>query len=311
VVSTAIGVVKNGLDITMKFYQNTIPEPKAVTWPRLPLNDRVDVQTSLPNSAEVGEIIRQYADQVFNKTYIEDFLDTAPYASGIKSLIQCNFTRIQTCTDRYDLFWSSFQVIIALMLIGIIGRLLEIPYIEVLLVLFFFPLLMYSAYGYALTCVPLIPVCALRDLISVLDFVLPNSITWPDALVTTSGCNQVQCMRSCIHELDIGFASWYDHLAWVMCEVDSKWCFKIFNSLESTNPLKEAIRYKYPQGDDPASTRAARGICFTVTLVNSTPILMLALIVLWFIPSAIGMCIAGVQFVITTLFSFILFVHEN
>jgi hypothetical protein len=311
VVSTAVGVVKNGLDITMKFYQNTIPEPNVVKWPSLPLNDRVDIQTSLPNSTEVGEIIRQYIDQVFNKTYIDDYLDTAPYASGIKSLIQCNFTRIQTCSDRYDLFWSTFQVIVVLMLIGIVGRLLEIPYIEVLLVLFFFPLLMYSAYGYALTCVPLIPVCALRDLISVLDFVLPNTIAWPDALVTTPGCKEAKCMRSCVNELDIGFASWYDHLAWVMCETDSKWCLKVFNSLESTNPLKEAIRYKYPQGDNPESTRAARGICFTVTLVNSAPILMLALIVLWFIPSAIGMFIAGVQFIIATLFSFILFVHDN
>ena len=311
VVSTAIKVVKNGLDVTMQFYQSTPPDPKPVSWPGLPLNDNVDIHFSLPDSTDVGVIIRQYTDQVFNKTYVEDFLDNAPYASSIKSLIQCNFTRIQTCQDRYDLVSSTLQVIVVSLVIGVIGRLLEIPYLETILILFFVPLVMYTAYGYALTCAPLIPVCALRDLLALLDLFLPESIVWPTALVSTPGCTDVSCIRSCTDDMDIGFASWQDHLAWIMCETDSKWCNKIANSLASNDPLKTAIRHKYFEGMDPSSTRAARRICFVATIANSMPSLMAVLLLLFLLPSAVGACVCGIQFASNTLISFVIFVHGD
>jgi hypothetical protein len=252
-----------------------------------------------------------YTDQIFNKTYIEDFLDNAPYAKGIKSLIQCNFTRIQTCHDRYDLLGSTIQVIIVLLIIGFIGKLLEIPYIEVLLILFFVPLVMYASYGYALTCAPLVPVCALRDLIAILDYFIPEKIVWPEALLTQPGCTEVSCMKSCVADQHIGFVSWNDHLAWAMCELDLKWCIGVGNSLELTSPLKRAIAFKHDQGDDPASTRAARWICFMVTLANSVPVLLTVLLVLWVVPSLLSICISAFQFTANMLFTFVLFVHGN
>jgi hypothetical protein len=311
-VSTTINVVKNGLDVTMKFYQNTAPEPRKVKWPSLPINDNIHFSLSFPNSTtDLGAIVLQYADQVLNKTYIEDFLDQAPYAASIKSLIQCNFTRIQTCDDRYDLFWSTFQVIVVLLVVGIIGKLIEIPYIETILILFFVPLVMYSTYGYALTCAPLIPVCALRDLMVLLEYILPESIVWPNALVSTPNCVDISCMRSCTTELDIGFASWQDHLAWIMCEIDSSWCFRVSNTLSSDDPLRIAIRHKHDKGVDPESTLTARRICFVVTLANSMPSLLTALVLLSLVPSAVGVCVAGFQFATTTLFSFVIFIHSG
>ena len=312
VVSTALGVVRKGLDITMNFYQNPPPEPKKVTWPNLPINDNIHISFSFPNSTtDIGAIILQYTDQVLNKTYIEDFLDSAPYAASIKSLVQCNFTRIQTCAGRYDLFWSTFQVIVILLVVGVIGKLIEIPYIETILILFFVPLVMYSAYGYALTCAPLIPVCALRDLLTLLEYILPESIEWPNALVSIPGCKDISCMRSCVSELDIGFASWQDHLAWIMCEIDSSWCFRVSNTLSIDDPLRAAIRYKYDKGIDPDSTLAARRICFVVTLANSMPSLLIALLLLSLVPSAIGVCVTGFQFATNTLFSLVIFVHSE
>ena len=174
VVSTAVKVVKNGLDVTMKYYQNALPEPKPVEWPTLPLNNNINFFIQIPGTTDFGVVIRQYTDQVLNKTYIDDFLDTAPYAAGIKSFLQCNFTRIQTCEDRHDLFWSATLVIVISIAMGLIGKVLGIPYVEGILLLFFVPLVMYTAYGYALTCAPLIPVCALRDLLTLLDYLLPK-----------------------------------------------------------------------------------------------------------------------------------------
>jgi hypothetical protein len=118
-------------------------------------------------------------------------------------------------------------------------------------------------------------------------------------------------MRSCIDEADIGFASWHDHLAWIMCEVDSKWCNKVALSLASDDPLKKAIGFKHYPGEDPVSTRNARGICFVVTLANSVPAFLVALLVLSLIPSVVGLCVSGAQFACNTLFSFVIFVHVN
>ena len=310
VVSTAINVVKNGLDVTMKFYQNTPPEPQKVGWPSLPINSNANLQLSMPNVSDVTGIILHYTDQVLNRTSVSNFLDEAPYAKSIKSLVQCNFTRIQTCEDRYDLLWSVIQVSLMLLVIGIVGKLLEVPYIEAILILFFLPLVMYSAYGYALTCAPLIPTCALQDLLAILEYFIPESIEWPDALVTKPGCREVSCMRSCVNEPYIGFASWQDHLAWIMCEIDSAWCNKVANSLALDDPLRTAIKNKYYyDGTDPESTRAARRICFAVTLANSVPFLLLGLLLLSLLPSVIGVCIAAAQFALNTLLSFVIFVH--
>ena len=324
VVSTTMKVVKNGLDTTVKYYQAQLPEPKSLKWPSLPMNDNVNFQFSMPGTSsiiiaasssaatvDVGEIIRQYTDQIMNKTYIDDFLDTAPYASGIKSLIQCNFTRIQTCADRYDLFWSIIHVIVFSLIIGFIGRLIEIPYIEGILLLFFIPWIMYYAYGYALTCAPLVPVCALRDVISILETIIPDTIEWPTALVTVKGCREVSCMRSCVNEPDIGFASWHDHVAWLMCEIDNtgEWCIKVSNTLALDDPLRKALKNKYLPGVDVDSTRVARRICFALTLVNSTPPLLAVLLLMWLVPSFVGIFVSLFQFTINTLIAFVVFVH--
>jgi hypothetical protein len=316
VVSTTMKVVKNGLDTTMKYYsQMQLPEPQSLKWPSLPVNDNiVRLQFHMPSTTtttDVGEFIRQYTDQMMNKTYIDDFLDTAPYASGIKSLIQCNFTRIQTCADRYDLFQSIVHVIVFSLIIGFIGRLIEIPYVEGILLLFFIPWIMYYAYGYALTCAPLVPVCALRDVISILESIIPDAIEWPTALVKVKGCRDVSCMRSCVDEPDIGFASWHDHVAWLVCEIDGEWCIKLSNTLALDDPLRTALKNKYLPGEDIGSTRAARRICFMVTMANSAPPLLAALLLLWLVPSFVGIFVAGFQFTFNTFISFVIFVHAG
>jgi hypothetical protein len=151
----------------------------------------------------------------------------------------------------------------------------------------------------------------MHDLVAILTYFLPENIVWPDALVTTSGCTEVGCMRSCITDQHIGFLSWNDHAAWAMCEIDPKWCVKVANSLESTSPLKKAITFKYDQGDDPSSTRSARWICFMITLANSVPMVLTVLLALWLLPSVLSVCVAAFQFALNMLFTFVLFVHED
>ena len=79
-------------------------------------------------------------DQLLDHDQISNILIEAPYMQTIKGLIQCNFTRIQTCEGRHPLFWSAIQSLTIVIMLGIVGNILEIPYIDALLVVAFIPI---------------------------------------------------------------------------------------------------------------------------------------------------------------------------
>ena len=321
-VSTALNVVRNGLDSTIRFYQSPLPEPEPIIWPSLPL--RRNITISLPPfptnldlssvsikqvSEAAEEILSNLTDQLMDKEQISSVLIDAPYLQTIKGLIQCNFTRIQTCEGRHSLFWSALQSLILVLLLGILGRILEIPYIDALLVVAFVPIFMYITYGYSLTCAPLIPTCLLHDLFNIVDYILPPSLEWPEDLVDFAGCRSTSCMRSCVSDPVVGFKAWQDHLAWIMCEIDEDWSVKQAMTFASGDPFRASVLRKCAVPTD--SMRAAQRICFAVTIVRSMPIILLILLVIWLIPSAGAIGMAAGQFIVNLLFTFVLYVHSD
>jgi hypothetical protein len=58
VVSTALSVVKNGLDATIKFYREPVIDPKPVTWPKLPVRMEGGnwSNISLPTSFDINNL---------------------------------------------------------------------------------------------------------------------------------------------------------------------------------------------------------------------------------------------------------------
>jgi hypothetical protein len=321
-VSTALNVVRNGLDSTIKFYQSPVPDQSPVTWPSLPM--RKDIKISLPPfpknldlssltikqvSDAAEEVLSNLTDQLLDKDQISSVLVDAPYLQTIKGLIQCNFTRIQTCEGRHSLFWSALQALILVLLLGIVGRILEIPYIDALLVVAFIPIFMYITYGYSLTCSPLIPTCLLRDLFEMVDYILPASLEWPDDLVDFTGCREISCMRSCVSDSTVGFKAWQDHLAWIMCEIDEGWSIAQAMTFPSGDPFRAAILRKCAAPTD--SMRTAQRICFAVTIVRSMPFILLIPLAIWLIPTAGAIGVAAAQFVVNLLFTFVLYVHSD
>jgi hypothetical protein len=315
-------VIKNGLDSTIHFYQNPVPIAIAITWPTLPIHKKITLSIPpFPTNLDLSlltikqitetaeEVLFNFTDQLLDSDQISNIIVDAPYMQTIKGLIKCNFTRIQTCEDRHSLFWSAMQSLVFIIILGIVGSILEVPYIDALLVLAFVPIFMYITYGYSLTCAPLVPTCLLRDLFDVVDYILPQELEWPEALVDFNGCRSVSCMRSCISDTTVGFRAWQDHLAWIMCEINDSWSVDQALTYSSTDPFRLAILRKCTVQTD--SMRAAQRICFAVTIVRSVPFILIILLAMWLLPTAGAIGVAAAQFVFNLLFTFVLYVHSD
>jgi hypothetical protein len=319
-VSTAIDVIRNGLDATIKFYNNPLPQSRPVAWTDHPFLvpdlSKMEFSSSEFVTTDVESItdasvhaLSKFSDTWLDKEKIKKFLTKAPYMSMLKSIIQCNFTQIQTCEGRQTLPGSVLQTIIVVVLLAILFKFFQIPYTELILGILFTPAILYFAYGYSPTCAPLVPTCFLSDLISLLDSLIPESIVWPPALVTTPGCSEANCIRNCATDPVVGFSSIYDHPAWVICEVmGSEWST---NTAARGNfyPAQLNLAVIRKCGID---TEVAQRICFAFTLFNRmVPLIFLILLITWIIPSILGAAAALAQMAANVVFAFVLFVHSQ
>jgi hypothetical protein len=320
VVSTTLSVVKHGLEVTIKFYKEPPTEPKPAVWPTLPVRLQAAdwSNVSLPTSfdlADLSSVAQTAKDALSTSTSmwldedaVRSFLTDAPYMATLKRLVQCNFLRVQTCTERHSFFWTAVQTLAVIVVLAVLLKAAQVPYTEVIMFACAVPVFMYLTYGYSPTCLPLIPTCLLGDLFDLVDWMLPASVQWPDALVTEPGCDSIRCMRSCTDDPLVGFASYNDHAAWIMCEANPTWAVDTaLSSMAGGNPLRMAILRKCP---DP-STWSAQRVCFGITIVNSLPLIALFSLTLWLLPTACTAALSGVQFAINTAFTLVLFVHAG
>ena len=320
--STAIDVVKHGIDATILYYQQPMPQATPVIWPTLPVrNDTFSIPSiclSTNDFTDVGsaadtlkDILSNVTDAWLDHNQVRSFVTTAPYMAMLKNVLQCNFTRIQTCDDRHPIIWGAFQTVVLILCIWFIAHVVSIPYVEAVLALLFLPTFMYLTYGYSPTCTPLIPVCLFSDAYAALDWLLPASIEWPSPLVNRTGCASVTCLKSCTHDPIVGYSSFYDHIAWIMCESNQPWASQTaFSFLNVGDSIRTAVLRKCTV-DTSDDMKAAQRICFSITLVNSLPLLLLPLLILWIVPSILMILSSIVSSVTNLAFVFVLFLHSH
>ena len=209
--------------------------------------------------------------------------------------------------------WSAIQVGVYFVCISFAARLVEIPYVDFVLALFFVPWVMYTAYGYAFTCSPLIPVCLLEDLFNLVDWLLPSSIVWPPELVTEIGCTSKECMRSCRYDNVIGFNTPEDHVAWLVCEADFSMGLDLAANLEWDffATFRSSLARKCSLWDSTDSMRYAQRVCWGITAVNSTPILLVLMGATWLVPTLLSAVASLAQFAVGAVFALVLFVHSS
>lgn len=159
---------------------------------------------------------------------------------------------------------------------------------------------LHLAYGMAPTCFPLVPTCAMQDLLETLRGVMPMHVSWPDSLQQFPGCieselsrpsggsssssrqAQLACMRSCSRDERFLFAGWEDSVAWLACSYDAAWCTSLdLNALPIPSFLfgaasreavhRSAVRYSAVLLSGDADLVSGHSYCFVVTLGQILP----------------------------------------
>ena len=314
IVSTALNVFKNALSTTVSSYRTARPEPLPIVWPTiLPMRNWSDMANVQLDTSSLEGFMSGLTDAWLDKSTIRKVVQESPWVRLLKSFIRCDFEVVQTCSERRSLMWSAIQVAVILVGVSLVARLAGIPYVDFLMAILYVPCVMYAAYGYAFTCAPLIPVCLLEDAFELVDWLLPSSIDWPAELVTRPNCTEIDCMRSCRYDTIVGFSSVEEHIAWIVCEADTQTGKSLANTLpwDLLEPMRTALARKCALWDASDSMRKAQRVCWALTIVNSTPILLLLLAASWFIPTLLGAIVSLAQFAVTSIVSLVLFVHSS
>jgi hypothetical protein len=314
VVNTAMGVFKNGLNITMMYYNQPRQEPLDISLPSLPmvpLSNWSLVFTLPDNMLDSAQWMWSVAKIAVNETQIKSFLETPSYGSWTESLIHCDFVKVQTCLDRRSLFWTAVNTLVVFAIATVCARVMGVPYVEVLVIMLYVPTVLYFAYGYNMPmCAPLVPTCLLEDVKNLLEYFFPENMQWPDELTTMANCSQVSCMRSCVSDANVGFSSIADHAAWALCEVDQSYC-KQLGTTTSIQALKGPLTHKGSLYGISQSMRNSQRICFLVTMVHSFPMRLVLTIVTSFLPAAVGVVFSVAQYVVTMVITLLIFVHSS
>jgi hypothetical protein len=312
-VNTAVDVFKNGLNVTMMYYTEPRAAPLPSAFPSLPFVSMAD--WSLPgvpeNVWDAVEWAWAVSKTLVNETSIVDFLDSTPYMNTATSMVKCDFIKVQTCAGRRDLLSTAIHVLVAFVVATLVAKILGVPYFELVVLVLYVPSVMYFAYGYnTFTCLPLVPTCLLEDVIALLELFIPDRIQWPDDLVTTVNCTQATCLRSCLSDPNVGFSSVADHFAWIACEFDPPYCAQL-GATTSWTYIKGSLVRKGSLYPVSASMRAAQRICFSVTVVNSVPLLIFFILLTSFLPVVTGIAAALWQYVCSMVVAVLLFVHAS
>jgi len=206
---------------------------------------------------------------------------------GLPDWVQCDIDRLQTCSGwRARLpnalivsgaFFVMWYALLFQLNLGLVAS-LSMP--------LFGLLLLYTAYGYSLLCVPLIPPCFLLDLYQSLDALLPLYIDLPTQIYSNASCahtNSVNasCLISCQNP-PWEYDSWQDPLAWLLAELGVNFTDALFAILQyvplfDTQPLRDTVNIKAAMHmqDDPNLLFVHRLCAFTSSYLL-LPYVMLA-----------------------------------
>ena len=152
-------------------------------------------------------------------------------------------------------------------------------------------LLLYTAYGYSLLCVPLVPPCLLLDVYQSLDALLPLYIDLPEQIYTNASCAHTSsvnasCLISC-KNAPWQYSSWQDPLAWILAELGVGFTDAVFTVLQyiplyDTQSLRDAVSIKAGMHvQDDAGVLFVHRLCAFTSSYLLLPYVMLAAVVVF------------------------------
>ena len=286
------------LQVLVPFYYDTYPKPP--TPPRSLLQNLPNLSTSSVSDMHYDSVVSDegwisytyhgvWSIIGLDTAYVRNFFSSSQGTTNVftlsTSMLQCDFTAVTFCSNhRKDIFASAVLLFILYMIVAYIGRILGVPIMGTLLLLFFVPILIWYAYGMAFTCGPMIPTCLMDNVISWFNILFPAQITIPTELSVADGClanpAYSACFRPCT-DAPMLFLGWRDTFAYGLCSLSTDWCQSLADLIGQRDALSSSLYAKaqvVSTGGD--SLISSMDFCFGVTFVNLIPPVILIVVVL-------------------------------
>ena len=249
-------------------------------------------------------------------------------ASVANTSFTCDYHAVQTCSAWSVRLWQgAIIVLLYFSAVSIFTSALGLSFSSALLVPFFSLVLLQLCYGYAWTCVPMVPVCAWQDFTESMNVIFPLTLELPDELKKTDdGCltlctpgdnssraclpryPSAQCTRSC-KEAPFEYVSASSVFAWVLAEI-GPWATDYARSNSHHVPFllhqrfnKEMLEHASTlRRGSPDFVRAHR-LCAGLSAYLLIPYLLLLVIVFGFLLTLLPLLTAQLFPVLVLVFS--------
>ena len=204
--------------------------------------------------------------------------------------VRCDIDRLQTCSgwrarlpNAFIVSWAFFGMWYALLFQ------LNLGFLASLSMPLFGLLMLYTAYGYSLLCVPLVPPCLLLDFYQSLEALFPMFIDLPAQMYIDNTCAHTSTVNAtCLVSCQVApwqYRTWQDPLAWLLAELGQGAADFTFDILQyvpfyDLQPLRDAVLIKVAmlvQGD--AGTLFVHRVCALTSSYLLLPYAVLAAVV--------------------------------
>lgn len=286
---STLGIGRQALSVTKLYYQNFNKPPRPIDRSlRATLPDWAGWNVTIP-PPPARQGAQSWASVAFHwllslvgvtpAELVAFFTTNQPWSLQwmLDTAVECDLASVQTCSRHSrDLIMST--VVFGLLYAGLSVASSALGFaLPVAALLVAYPsFILWYAFGVAPTCFPLVPTCLLGDVISAVQYVAPNQIVWPPALL------QNGTLRPCDA---FNFTTWADPLAFAVCDTDLRTGAYLAGlqppiDLGPLDPfvqtllgaLNRTVGQALAPGYDPAAYR----VCAWVTFIESVPAFALA-----------------------------------
>lgn len=329
---------------TVQFYSNSGPSR-----PALPTT----FMDSLPQIKKIGTQSKPMPwfidmfNQFFSVDYIRYYISSdrgqpSQMSTDIRTFLSCNFEHMQHCSGQYrSLGWGLVVVFVAFVCVSTLLRTIGVTGFDTLLVLGYFPCVLFYTYTYAIFCWPMIPTCIGDDIVALVEWVLPAEWQWPAVMQRWPGCldgtpgntsqfepKSADCLLSC-QEWPFSYNTWQDNAAWAWCttvscdpgqqglqywqmayDLVSPYVPAMLLDLFSPTPFIAALRQKAPflMLDD---MRSAQWMCWSMTIVQFAPLIAAIALVVALVVALASVAVYVIQFIFNVFIALFVFIHVH
>lgn len=221
----------------------------------------------------------------------------------VVDMFKCDKEAVMLCTKHhYTIYVSGVVIGLTYMVVSLVARLFRIPFVDTFLFWTYPFLVMYYAYGYAPTCIPMVPTCFISDVLSFFDWLLPERFFYPNSLQTSNGCidnanitDKDTCVRSC-QSYGFEYSNIDANIAWYLCSYSVKTCRDFSSWYYSQSILPKFKRFKRLVAQKAMILESkdgdaifAQDLCALVTSWKFIPLIVLFSFLLFVIAFLIGL----------------------